>query len=167
MVRETQVGTRNGHLKEIAHTLRGDIGGFALDVLTLTELQSKLFVMEVKEHGRSAVLPTVVLLFAAALAGASFPLALVAIAFLIVQTLGLSYALAFSITATAGAILSFLLCAIGWTLLKSRVSMPSRSRQELAKNLRWLKRQFKTVEHQHEPAPKTDSYQQKRSTYER
>ena len=64
---ETQVRTGNRQLKEIASTLRGDIAGFALDVRTLSELQFKLFVMEAQEHGRRAVLPTIVLLFAATL----------------------------------------------------------------------------------------------------
>jgi membrane protein implicated in regulation of membrane protease activity len=164
---ETQVRTGNRQLKEIASTLRGDIAGFALDVRTLSELQFKLFVMEAQEHGRRAVLPTIVLLFAATLGGACFPIAFVAIAFLIVQTLELSYAFAFSITAIAGAILSLLLGATGWMLLRSRVSMPNRSRQELSKNLRWMKRQFKVAELGKDSAHTTDCYHQKRSTYER
>jgi uncharacterized membrane protein YqjE len=139
MVDQTHMKPRNGLLKEVSHSLRDDIGGFAHDVLTLTELQSKLFVTEVQEQGRRSVLPTTVLFLGIMVGMACGPIALVAFALMLMQSMELSYASAFAITAIAGATLSSLISITGWKLFRSRVSLPSRSREELARNLKWMK----------------------------
>jgi len=139
MADKTLMTPRNALSTEMSRNLRDDIGGFAHDVLTLAELQSKLFVTEVQEHGRRAAFPTMVLLFGVTLGVACCPIALVAFALMLVQATGLSLASAFSITAISGVILSLLISVIGCILIRSRVSTPSRSREELARNLKWMK----------------------------
>jgi hypothetical protein len=139
MADKTLMTPRNALLTEVSHNLRDDIGGFAHDVLTLAELQSELFVTEVQEHGRRAAFPTLLLLSGVTLGVACCPIALVAFALMLVQATGLSHASAFSITAISGVILSSLISIIGCILIRSRVSTPSRSREELARNLNWMK----------------------------
>lgn len=152
MADKTLMTPRNALLTEVSHNLRDDIGGFAHDVLTLAELQAELFVTEVQEHGRRAAFPTLVLLFGVTLGVACCPIALVAFALTLVQVSGLSHASAFSITAISGVTLSSLISVIGCILIRSGASTPSRSREELAKNLKWMKTILsKGVDHSRHP----------------
>ena len=116
------------------------MGEFAHDVLTLAELQAQLFVADVQECGQRVLVPGLVLLCGVALGLACFPIALAALALLLIQVFETSYAAGFLIAAAVGAVLSALLCVIGWFQVRQRVAVLGRSQQELVRNLRWIKK---------------------------
>jgi membrane protein implicated in regulation of membrane protease activity len=109
-------------------------------VFILADLQARLFGSDVQECSRRALVPGLVLLAGAALGLACFPVALAALALLLIQVLGTSYATGFLLTAVVGAVLSALLCAIGWFQVHKRLAVLRRSQQELVRNLRWIKK---------------------------
>ena len=116
------------------------MGEFAHDVFTLAELQAQLFVADVQECGQRVLVPGLVLLCGVALGLACFPIALAALALLVIQVFETSYAAGFLMAVVVGAVLSALLCVIGWFQVRQRVAVLGRSQQELVRNLRWIKK---------------------------
>lgn len=140
MGHQTKIVERNGSLGSTPTALARDVGEFAHDVFTLAELQVQLFAAEVREYRRCALIPGLVWLAAAAVALACFPVALIALALSIVESFQTSYAAGFLLAAIAGAVLSAVLCVVGWFLVRGRLTVVQRSRQELVRNVRWVKR---------------------------
>ena len=140
MDQQAKVAGRNGAPEAVSQGLARDVGAFANDVLTLTELQSQLLVADLRECRRRALVPSLVLLGGLALGLACFPIALVTVALGLVQFLETSHFTAFLIVVVAGAICSVLLCIVGWIQVRRRAAVLRRSRDELVHNLRWIKR---------------------------
>lgn len=140
MVHQTKIAELNGQSEEASQGFAGDVGAFANDVLTLTELQSQLLVADARECSRLALVPSLILLGGLALGLACFPIALVTVAIGLVQWLEISHFTAFLIVAVAGATCSVLLSLFGWMQFRQRAAILRRSRDELVRNLRWIKR---------------------------
>lgn len=142
MDHQTKISERNGSPETVPRALARDVGEFAHDVLTLAELQAQLLVADVQECGQRVLVPGLVLLCGVALGLACFPIALAVLALLLVQVFGTSYAAGFLVAVVVGAIVSTLLGAIGWFQVHKHVGVLRRSQQELAHNLRWIKKVF-------------------------
>jgi hypothetical protein len=140
MDQQAKVTERNGAPEAESQGLARDVGSFANDVLTLAELQSQLLVADVREYSRRALVSSLVLLGGLALGLACFPIALVTAALGLVQFLNISYFTAFLIVVVAGAICSILLCMVGWIQVRQRAAVLRRSRDELVRNVNWIKR---------------------------
>ena len=140
MDHQTKIAEQNGKPETASKALARDVGEFAHDVLTLAELQAQLFVADVQECAQRVLVPGLVLLCGAALALACFPIALAAVALLVIQAFQTSYAAGFLIAALVGAVLSAPLCVIGWFQVRGRVAVLGRSQQELVRNLHWIKK---------------------------
>ena len=140
MGHQTKISDQNGSPQAASKGLARDVGEFAHDVLTLAELQAQLFVADMQECGQRVRVPGLILLCGAALGLACFPIALAALALVVVEVLGTSYAIGFLIAAGVGAALSALVCTIGWYQVRERVAVLGRSQQALARNLRWIKK---------------------------
>jgi uncharacterized membrane protein YqjE len=140
MDHQTKVSGQNGSPETAPRALARDVGEFAHGVLTLAELQTQLFVADVREFGQRVLVPGLALLSGVALGLACLPIALAALALLLVQVFETSYAAGFLITVLVGAVLSALLCVIGLLQVRKRVAVLGRSQQELVRNLRWIKK---------------------------
>jgi hypothetical protein len=140
MGHQTKINEPNGAPVTASRALARNVGEFAHDALTLAELQARLFVADVQECGRRALVPGLVLICGAALGLACVPVALTAMALLLAQYFEMSFALAFLIAALAGAAASALLCAIGCIQVRRRMAVLGRSQEELVRNLRWIKK---------------------------
>ena len=140
MGHQTKVSEQNGSPKAASKGLAGDVGEFAHDVLTLAELQAQLLAADVQQCSQRIVVPGTALLAGAALGLACFPVALVGLALLIVQVFETTPAAAFLIVAAIGAITSALVCFISSLRMRKRLAVLARSKQELIRNLRWIKK---------------------------
>ena len=143
MGHQTKISEQNGSPETAPKALARDVGEFAHDVLTLAELQARLFIADVQECGQRVLVPGLVLLCGVALGLACFPIALAALALLLVQVFETSYAAGFLVAAVGGAVLSALLCVVGWFHVRERLAVLQRSQQELVRNLGWLKKVLK------------------------
>ena len=140
MDKQANVNERNGVGDETTQGLAWDVGSFANDALTLTELQTQLLAADVREYGRRVWFPSLLLLTGMALGLACFPIALVTVALALVHFLATSYLVAFLVVSLLAAIGSAVLCTLGYLMVRSRATVLSRSRNELLHNLRWIKR---------------------------
>jgi uncharacterized membrane protein YqjE len=140
MGHQTKVSERNGSPQTAPKALARNVGEFAHDVLTLAELQAQLFVTDLQECSRRALVPGLVLLVGVALGLSCIPFALAALALLLIQVFEASYATGFLLATIVGAIVSALLCVRGWFLVRERLTFLRHSQEELVRNLRWIKK---------------------------
>lgn len=140
MVQQTKIAERNGASADESNGLAWDVGAFANDAVTLTELQSQLLAADMRECSRLIWVPSLFLLSGLALGLACFPIALVTLALSLVEFLQMSYFMAFLIVTGVGAIASALLCIFSWMQVRQRMAVLQRSRDELLRNLSWIKR---------------------------
>ena len=80
------------------------------------------------------------LLLAGIVAVGTVPIALILMAELLVQAAGLSRAAAFSIAALSGFIVAVAMGIAGWFYLRGVGHVFERSRDELTRNMTWIKR---------------------------
>jgi uncharacterized membrane protein YqjE len=140
MDHQTTINEQNGSPQTTPRAMARDVGEFAHGVLTLAELQAQLFAADVQECSRRVLVPGLVLLCGAVLGLACLPIALAALALLVIQVFEISYAAGFLIAAAVGAVLSALLGVIGLFQVRQRVAVLGRSQQELVRNVRWIKK---------------------------
>lgn len=120
--------------------LRNSLSHLAKDVITLCELQAELLQVDLREWIQRCLASTLMLTaIAAILATASVPLALLGVAYGLVQYAGLSLAASLLIVAAVGLTAAATFAYAAWRLVCREQGSFSRFNVELARNLRWLK----------------------------
>lgn len=130
---------RNGSGESESKGIVHEVTEFTEGVVTLVELQGQLLAVDIKECCQRSFLPGLVLVGGFAMGLACFPVALTAVALMLVDAWELSPAVGFLISAAAGAIFSLLLCTLGWLLIRRHLSILRRSQQELVCNINWIR----------------------------
>jgi len=105
----------------------------------LAELQVKLAAVDLKESGERAVVPVVLVGSATALGLAGLPVALLGAADLLATLSGLSPGTSKLIVAAVALVLAGLLAFLGLRSVGMVVEPLRRSREELARNLAWVR----------------------------
>lgn len=129
------------HIENNGRTTRGIFGNaaeFVHDLVTLSELQVKLLVVDLREGSRHALLPLGLIVLAGCLALGVFPILLAALA-LGLAAAGLSYWLSFLLAALIGVIISGATGYGGYVLLKKQAKVLRRSQEEFERNVHWVK----------------------------
>lgn len=109
------------------------------DTMSLAELQFELFRTECREGLKRMLIPMGLLVVAGIVAVGTVPIALILVAEFLAQAAGLSRAVAFSIAAMCGCIVASALGVVGWSYLRGIVRVFERSREELTRNMTWIK----------------------------
>lgn len=117
----------------------GSLAEFGNDISTLAELQAKLTVIDLKESGRRALFPTILLAVALAILLGCVPIALVGVAYLLQDALSIDLGWSFLLTAGIALVLGLALAGIAGYLLSRSFTSLRRSSEELSRNLAWIK----------------------------
>ncbi len=136
-----------------AQGVRQGVGGLMHDVITLAELQSQLLGVDAREAAGRVALPVSLLGAAAVLGASSLPLLLIFLALVLRDYAGWGAAWAVLTAAVVGLLVSGGLLFAGYLGLMKVVKPFARSRDELSKNLTWLKEVLKG-----RPADSTAAY---------
>jgi hypothetical protein len=147
MVDETTMNQRSGSTPEPPNGVAKDVGELTHDIVSLAELQFELFRSDCHNGLKGLLIPVTLLLFAAIVAVGTIPVALIFIAELLVQAARLSRAAAFSIAGMGGVIAAVALGIMGWSQFRGVGYVFARSREELTRNITWIKHALK------QPAP--------------
>jgi hypothetical protein len=115
------------------------MGELMRDIVSLAELQCELLKIDCRDGLKRMLIPAVLLLFAGMVAAGTVPVALIFIAELLAQAAGLSRAAAFSIAALSGCIAAAAMGVVGWSYIRGVVRVFERSREELTRNMTWIK----------------------------
>jgi hypothetical protein len=142
----------NGRVRDEEPNVATSFAGLAHDVIELGELQSQLFVHDVKsttQKTRTSLLLSVV--GACVLLG-SIPVLLFAVAELFVEQFDWSRSAGFALAALIGIGGSAGLLVAAWNRLSVGLHSMQRSRDELSRNIAWIKSSLRG-----QSSPKTDS----------
>ena len=120
-----------------------DMGELTHDLVSLAELQFELFRTDCREGLKGLLVPAVLLLLAVIVACGTAPVAMIVVAEFLAQAAGLSRAAAFSIAALGGIVTAAGLGAVGWSRIRGAGRVFERSRQELTRNMTWIKHVLK------------------------
>jgi hypothetical protein len=139
MVAQTNVEPDNGRLPDQDASVTRSISGLIHDVLDLSELQARLLAVEARA-AKEAV-RTGVILFAggSVVALAAIPVALLSLAEALVAYAGWSRTAGLLAASAAGLAIALTLIMTGLRYLRGDVVAFPRSRQELARNIAWIK----------------------------
>ena len=143
MVGETIMNRCNGSTQSPPKGVTKGLGELTHDVVALAELQFDLFRVDCREGLGRILIPVALLLFAGIVAVGTVPIALILVAEFLTQAAGLSRAAAFSIAALSGFIAAVAIGVVGWSYLRGVVRVFERSREELTRNMTWIKRALK------------------------
>ena len=143
MVGETTMNRHNGSTPSPPNGVAKDMGELTHDIMSLAELQFELFRIDCREGLKRMLVPVAMLLVAGIVAVGTVPIALILVAEFLVQTAGLSRAAAFSIVALSGFIVALAMGVVGWSYLRGVVCVFERSREELTRNMTWIKHALK------------------------
>ena len=139
MVGETTMNRRNGSTPSPPNGVAKDMGELTYDIVSLAELQFELIRIDCREGLKRILVPVAMLLVAGIVAVGTVPIALIFIAEFLTQAAGLSRAAAFSIVALSGFIVALAMGVVGWSYLRGVVRVFERSREELTRNMTWIK----------------------------
>jgi type IV secretory pathway VirB3-like protein len=117
----------------------GSIADFWTDMTTLVELQTKLTELDLKDSSQRALVPLGMVVAGLAVALGCVPVALLGIAAILASGLGMSPGLAMLLTAAVAIILAGLLLFVSARLLVRSLEPFRRSREELVRNLAWVR----------------------------
>jgi hypothetical protein len=152
MVGETIMSQRNGSAPPPGGVAKG-ISEVMHDIVSLAELQCELFRIDCREGARRMLLPVALLLLAGIVAVGTVPVALIFIAEFLAHVAGLSRPAAFAIAALCGVIVAAALGVAGWSCLRRVVRVFDRSREELTRNMTWIKHALKRPAASESPQP--------------
>jgi len=118
---------------------------FLHDVMTLSELQGKLVLVDFREGTGKILISVVALVIGVAWGMGCFPIALVALAVALKESTTLSLSASFGIALLVGLGLSALLAIPALLALRAETHMFDRSFTEWRRNLQWFKDTLKRV----------------------
>jgi hypothetical protein len=143
MVGKTTMNLNNGSTPASPDGIGKDMGELTHDIVSLAELQFELLRDDCREGMKGLKIPAALLLAAGVVAFGTVPVALLLAAELLVQHAGLSRASALSLAALSGFILAVALGVAGWLRVRGIGRVLERSREELARNVSWIKHALK------------------------
>lgn len=142
MDRQTPPVTGNGAAHP-ATRMRHGLAEFAHDLISLGELQAQLFVLDLRELLRRVLIPVSAAAAGAILFLGSVPVLLAAAAYWLAAASDLTLAASLALIAGCAIIVSLVILVAAWIALRSSLNAIDRSREELIRNVRWIKTALK------------------------
>ena len=136
--------TSNTRRLSHGNSSRPGLGTLLHDLISLVELQGRLFLKDISELKSEAIAPVAMILGGIILAFASAPVLLLTVGWCLVEfaSMPLWAAMATSVF-MGGVIPASLLTVFGWKSLAKKSAVLQRSTGELKENTRWLKHRIK------------------------
>jgi hypothetical protein len=135
---ETTMST-NGRTRAERPNVATSFSGLTHDAIELAELQAQLFTLDVKETTQSVKVSLTLAIVGVSLLLGAIPIALIALAELLTYLLDWPRAASYGVSTLVGLLLSGALIATAYSRLKSGMGAMKRSREELSRNITWIK----------------------------
>ena len=129
----------NGRIRDEEPNVATSFSGLAHDVIELGELQARLLALDVKKTSVDARMAFVLTVVGASFLLCSISVGLFALAELLHEELKWDKSTADLVTAVVGVVLGGGILAAAWHQWQSGMSALTRSREELSRNVAWLK----------------------------
>jgi uncharacterized membrane protein YqjE len=135
--------TSNGKLPNVA----ASVSDLTHDVIELSELQVQLLTLDAKHSMEKARACLIMGVIGVAMLLGTIPVALLTIAALLVEQLGWSYAAGAGVATLIGLIVTGVVVGVAYNYVKNGLVSFDRSRDELRRNIAWLKTTLRTRGH--------------------
>lgn len=135
-----QTAMNGQRIDETAAGVGGNVANLASDLLSLTELQAKLALLDLRESTAQAVVPAATLAGAGCLALGAIPVLLLGLSGALAEAASISSMSAMLIVALAAIAIAGIGVWIGYNQVKDSLKVLNRSREEFEANLRWIKK---------------------------
>jgi len=129
----------NGRVRDEEPNVATSFSGLAHDVIELGELQAQLFVHDVKSTTQKTRTSLLLGVVGACVLLGSVPVLLFALAELLVEQFGWTRSAGFAAAAVVGIAASAGILAAAWNRLSVGLHSMQRSRDELSRNIAWIK----------------------------
>jgi uncharacterized membrane protein YciS (DUF1049 family) len=129
----------NGRLHTKMPDVAGSVSELTHNVIELSELQARLLALDIKKSSRRTRTCLTLAIIGVCLLLGTMPVALLALAYLFVEQLGWSHAAALGVAALVGLVVAALVGGTAWGMVRSGLISLERSREELSRNIDWLK----------------------------
>jgi hypothetical protein len=136
-----------------AAKLGRNVSGYAHDLLTLGELQLRLFAVDFRDGSKTAGLGLGAIVVGILAALGAIPLVFVTIALAFVEFAGWSWTLSFGVSAVLGLVVGAGAAWFGWRRVVSAGRTFGRSKAEAVETLRWIKESLRPTEPDPVPGP--------------
>jgi hypothetical protein len=146
MVHQAEVNT-NGKSKPARPNVAESFTGLAHDAIELAELQATLLKLDAQAAARNGGMSVALLVIGACLLLGCVPVALTALAEVFVAQLEWPRAAAFAASAAIGLALSAAIGTRAWYRVRVAFAALERSRNELSRNIAWIKSNLKRAKH--------------------
>jgi len=123
-----------------------NVSGYAHDIVTLVELQVRLFAVDLRDGSRAAGIGVGAVAVGILTALGAIPLIFVTLAVALIEFAEWSYTLSFGVTALLGLIFGACTAYFGWKRLLTAGQTFGRSKAEAAETLRWIKESLRPSE---------------------
>jgi len=129
----------NGRVRPEDPNVATSFSGLAHDAIELAELQAQLLSLDVKSTSRNARGAFVLTVVGASFLLSSISVGLFALAEVLVEKLSWSHSAADIVAALIGIVLGGAVLVVAWRLWLSGIGSLKRSRDELTRNIAWIK----------------------------
>jgi hypothetical protein len=133
----------NGRQRTQMPDVAGSVSGLTHDVIELAELQSQLLMLDLKKSTQKSRTCLILAIIAVCLLLASLPVALVALAALLVEQLEWSQSAALGVATLVGLVLAGIFAGAAYSIVRSGLVSIERSRDEFNRNIAWIKSTLK------------------------
>ena len=122
---------------------RRNMGDLAHDIVELVELQSRLFMLDARESGKTSITGAVLVLAGAILLLSGASGLIFALGWVLFDLAGWSRSASFAVAGGTGLLLSAIVAWLGVRKLRSGINTFRRSGSELSRNLQWFRDTWK------------------------
>lgn len=141
----------NGRVREQEPNVAASFSELTHDAIELAELQAQLFALDIKSTTQKTRTSLILSVVGICMLLGSIPVALMTIGELFIQQFGWSPAAGYAAATFVGIALSAGFLAAGWFRFQSGLSAMQRSRDELRRNIAWIKSSLRS-----QPAAKSN-----------
>jgi len=139
----------NGRVREKEPNVATSMSELTHDVIELAELQTQLFALDVKSTTRKTRTSLILAVVGICLLLGSIPIGLMAIAYMFIERLAWSQAAGLAVAMLIGLVLSGGFLAAGYAQITKGMGAMKRSRDELSRNIAWIKSNLRSQRHTH------------------
>ena len=134
---------RNGRHRTQMPDVAGSVSGLTHDVIELAELQTQLLALDLKKSTQKTRTCLILAIIGVCLLLASLPVALMALAALLVEQLEWSQSAALGVATLVGLVLAGIFAGAAYGIVRSGLISIERSRDEFNRNIAWIKSTLK------------------------
>jgi uncharacterized membrane protein YqjE len=129
----------NGRVRSEEPNMAASFSGLTHDIIELAELQTQLFALDLKQTSEKTRTSLLLAIVGVCLLLGSIPVALMALANVLVEQLGWSPAAGYGMATLVGILASAGLLMGAWARFRTGIGTLQRSREEFNRSIAWIK----------------------------